>query len=131
MEFSSKPETIQAPAVQLYALLCDYERCGQLIAPQLSDFTSIENGFRFNFQGMTVCNLQLISQTPCSQVSYHIESDKKIAADIVFLITDNGDCCLLQIKASANVPFFMQAMIKKPLEKMVESAVQQIKQSLK
>lgn len=130
MEFLSKPEIIQSPAVHLYALLCDYERFGRALPPQIQDWSITENGCRFKLSGMAECSLKLIEKNPYSRVTYVIDSDKHLSVNVDFLITEKDDHCVLQIRTLANVPFFMQGIIQKFMEQMTNFALRKIKDNM-
>lgn len=130
MDFLSKPEIIQMPAVQLYAMLCDYERIARMLSSRIHDWAVTENGCRFNLNGMTECTLKLTEKKPYSQISYFIDSDKRLSANVVFMITEEGNHCNLQMMVSADVPFFMQGIVQKFIEHAVNSALWQIKDSI-
>jgi hypothetical protein len=77
---------------------------------------------------MITCQLRLTEQIPYSKVCYHIDTDNRIAADAVVNIAPAGEGSTVQVEAEADVPFFMQALIKGPVEQALNQAISKIKE---
>ena len=128
MKLCSNTENIHVTAEILWQMLIHLPQNKPATSiPHLTDWTITDNGCCFTLSNMLHCTLQLQSQTPHSKVVYQIDTDKNISAIATFLIQDNGADAQLTIEAETNVPLFMQAMIRKPLEQALNKSVVAIK----
>ena len=131
MEYSSQSEILPISSDKLYALLSDYQKFAEIIPSSFQGWSLTDDGFQFTLNGMLPCTLKINETIPYSQVSYLIESGKKLAAQMFFYIepVDEGKSSI-QIHISADVPPFMGKIIQKTIEHATESAVQSIKKRL-
>lgn len=129
MKITSNTETISATPEKIFNLLVSFAHADHAPAiPQVSDWTNLENGFRFTIAGMITCTMQLADQRPFSRIEYQVSTDKGISATAAFLIEEAGSGSQLRIEADADAPIFMQAMIKKPLEQAMNKGLAKLKE---
>lgn len=129
MKISSTTETVSATPEKMFNLIVSFAHTDQVPAiPQVSDWTNIENGFRFTIAGMITCTMQIAEQRPFSLVEYKVSSDKGISATAIFHIEDAGGLSQVNIEADVDAPIFMQGMIKNPLEKAMNTGLAKLKE---
>ena len=129
MKVNSNKETFACTPEKVFNILIGFAKTGQVPPiPQVSDWKNLENGCQFTIANMITCSMMLTDQTPFSRIVYQISTDKGISADATFHIEDMGDQCQVQIEADANAPFFMQAMIKTPIEQAMSKGLAKLKE---
>jgi len=129
MKLSSNKEIIAAPAEKVYAVLFSFSQSGTVPSiPQVSDWQSVENGFECTISNMIRCKMQLVEQKPYSHLTYQISTDKGINANAEGLIEPSGSQCTLQLVVEADVPLFIQPMVKSPLQQALDKAILKIKE---
>lgn len=129
MTLNSNIETIQASPEKAYGFLRNIVRNIQAPdIPDISNWRSDGNCCSFTMKDMVHCSMSLTEDQPNKRVSYKIDTDKGISADIAFLIeSGNNDTCQLQTEASVDIPVFLQPMIKAPLTQAMEKAMGSLK----
>jgi hypothetical protein len=132
MDLSSKTETVSMPAERLYSLLsafCDTNSPAFQEIKKMADITPVENGFSFTVANMINGVVTLKEAVPYSSVTYSINTDKKISGEATFLINGTDETHAdLQIKADAQVPFLLKAMIEEPMRRGMDQIVSRIKE---
>lgn len=129
MKLNSDKENIAASAETVYNVLLSFSKSDSVPPiPQVSDWKAVDNGFECTISNMIKCRMQLVEQVPYSRIIYQISTDKGINASAVGIIAENGGQCTLQLMAEADVPLFVQPMIKSPLQQALNRAVLKIKE---
>lgn len=129
MTINSNKETIAATPEKLYNILINFIQNNQTpIIPQVSNWTKLEDGCSFTIMNMINCSMRLTGQSPYSKVTYAIGTDKNMSANATFNIEDTNGQSELQISFDADVPIFMQMMVKSPLEQSLNKGVLKIKE---
>lgn len=129
MTINSNKETIAATPEKLYNILINFIQNNQKpIIPQVSNWTKLEDGCSFTIMNMINCSMRLTGQSPYSKVTYAIGTDKNMSANATFNIEDTNGQSELQISFDADVPIFMQMMVKSPLEQSLNKGVLKIKE---
>lgn len=129
MKLNSNKENIAAAASTVYNVLLSFSKSDSVPPiPQVSDWKSVDNGFECTISNMIKCRMQLVEQVPYSRIVYQISTDKGINASACGLIEDNGGQCSLQLTAEADVPLFVQPMVKGPLQQVLNRAILKIKE---
>lgn len=129
MKLNSNTETISATPEKLYNILINFTKNNQVpILPQVSNWQNLEDGCSFTVMNMINCSMRLTGQTPYQHVQYTISTDKNINANAAFFIEDLGTSSNLHIAVEADVPIFLQPMIKTPLEHSLNNGLHKIKE---
>lgn len=131
MEYSSKAETFSIPAGKLYGLLSDCHRLAETIPPSLGGCKLAGDELRFTLGGMLPCTLKIDSAIPESQVSYLIASGQKMSAMMDFHIEPAASGqCTLRFHVAADIPPFMDNLIRKSIGHAAENAVESLRNRL-
>lgn len=129
MKISSNPVTMSAPADRIFSILVGFAHMDHAPAiPQVTNWTTLEDGCQFTVAGMITCSMRLAEQRPFSYLVYEISSDKGISAKATFHIEEMGGARQVSIEADADAPIFLQPMIKKPLEQAMNKGLEKLKE---
>ncbi len=129
MKIQSNKENLTISPDRVFNALLNFTRNQQAPSiPQITDWTVTNDGCSFTINGMVTCYFKLSGQIPFSKVSYLIDTDKKFSATADFLIEDTDCGSIVQIVAEADVPIFMQPMLKGPVEQALNKALLKIKE---
>ncbi|MDY6347575.1 MAG: hypothetical protein SPL42_03960 [Bacteroidales bacterium] len=131
LQIDSNIETLSVTDEKAYSVLTGFMGRTLEGVPGITDWKATENGCSFSVQGVANCNVAIAERVPFSKVVYRISTDKGISADVVFTLTPVGAAeTELQGRLSADVPFFLQGMVKGLLEKFTGSAMQYLKKAI-
>lgn len=129
MKIQSNKETLATSQEKVYDTLVRFtQNAQQPPVPQITNWSADENGCSFTIDGLVTCHFRLTEQVPYSKVCYHIDTDKNLSADAVIHIDAEGTGSSVQLEAEADVPIFLQAIIKGPIEKALNQALVRIKE---
>lgn len=129
MKIQSNKETLTTSQEKVYETLVRFTQQTQMPPiPQITNWSADENGCSFTIDGLVTCHFQLMEQVPYSKIRYHIDTDKNLSADAVIHIGEDGTGSSVQLEAEADVPIFLQPIIKGPIEKAINQALVRIKE---
>ncbi len=129
MKLTSNTETIAASATKTYDFLCHLIQTTQAPPiPDITDWHADEQGCSFTIKNMITCNMRLADAVPYQYVIYHLDTDKSVSANVHFRIESMGTESTLQVEAEADMPFWIQAMLKGPMEQMMGSVMGKLKE---
>ena len=131
LHINSPEETISASPEKVYQVLTRFfERQPEGI-PGFSDWESFPGGCRFTVYDQVTCRLTLIEQQPNTHVAYQAEVESPhITATAGFDIVPKGAESVLLAKMDADVPFFLQGMVKGAVNKFMDTAMQYLKKAI-
>ncbi|MBR4786701.1 MAG: hypothetical protein IK013_02300 [Bacteroidales bacterium] len=131
MKLTSHTETIAASAANTYDFLCHLIQTTQAPPiPDITDWHADEQGCSFTVKNMVSCNMRLTDAQPYRLVTYHLNTDKSISATVNFRIESMGTDSTLQVEAEADMPFWIQAMLKGPMEQVMNSVMGKLKEAI-
>ncbi len=130
MRIESNKEIINRSPERVYQALLNFMQNSQPPSiPQISNWTVEEEGVSFSVNNMIHCRFRLVEQQLNRKVGYAIETDQNMAAQADVLIEENGsESSNVQIVADAEVPLFMQGMIRGMVEKGLNEALARVKE---
>lgn len=129
MKIQSNKENISITPDRVFHGLLNFTRNTTAPSiPQLSNWVVTDDGCSFTINNMVTCHFRIVEQIPYSKVSYHIDTDKNFSATADVHIDDLGYGSTVQIFVDADVPFFLQPMIKGPIEQALNKALLRIKE---
>lgn len=131
MKIQSNKESFSTSPERVFNALLNFTR-QELPSniPQIKDWRITEDGCSFNINDMVTCYFHLVGQMPFTKVTYRIDTDKKFSAHADFLIEDSGSGCTLQIVAEADIPIFLQPMLKGTIEQAINKALSRLKEMI-
>ena len=131
LHINSPEETISASPEKVYQVLSHFYEQPMEGIPGLSNWESLPDGCRFTVYDHVTCRLSLMEQQPCSHVAYRAEVETPhIIATASFDIVPKGSESSLQAKMDADVPFFLQGMVKGLVNQFMGVAMQYMKKAI-
>ena len=129
MKINSNSGEILAKDAKIYAMVTDLRRFGEFLPPQVQDWKAEEDYCEFSVAGMVTARLEIAEKVEFSKVVYEIKNDKNLPVKFQIDITEKGvDNSEVGIGIEADVPFFLQGMVKDPLQKVADTIAQKIKE---
>ena len=131
LHINSPEETISASPEKVYQVLSHFYEHPMEGIPGLSNWESLPDGCHFTVYDHVTCRLSLMEQQPCSHVAYRAEVETPhITATASFDIVPKGSESSLQAKMDADVPFFLQGMVKGLVNQFMGVAMQYMKKAI-
>ena len=129
MNINSKSDLIQAQDAKIYAMVTDLKRFGEFLPPQVQDWKAGEDYCEFSVAGMVTARVEIAEKVEFCKVVYEIKNDKNLPVKFQIDITEKGvESSEVGIAIEADVPFFLQGMVKDPLQKVADTIVLKIKE---
>lgn len=129
MTINSKSDIIQADNAKIYAMVTDCRRFGEFLPPQVQDWKAEEDYCEFSVAGMVTARIEISEKVEFSRVAYTIKNDKNFPVSFCININEKGaDNSEVGIEIKADVPFFLQGMVKDPLQKVADVIATKIKE---
>ena len=127
MTIISQSGNIQATDSKIFALLSDCTRFEKFLPPEVKNWKADADSCEFEIEGIAKMNIRATEKREFSQITYTLNNDKGLPASCCFDIDNQGDNCILKLTVNVEVPFFLNAMVKNPLQKVADMAVEKIK----
>ena len=129
MKINSKSGEIQAQDAKIYAMVTDLRRFGEFLPPQVQDWKAEEDFCEFSVAGMVKARIEIAEKNEFSKVVYEIKNDKNLPVKFRIDISGNGAAASqVEVGIEADVPFFLQGMVKEPLQKVADTIALKIKE---
>ena len=127
MELHGESKKINSSADKIYHLVSNCANFGKYLPPDVTGFESTTEYCKFSMKNVAEFKIEITEKQPFSLVSYRADNDKKIPIHLSIHIDNKETYSLLQIKLNADIPFFLQGMVKTPLQKFVDILEDKIK----
>lgn len=129
MTINSKSDIIQADNAKIYAMVTDCRRFGEFLPPQVQDWKAEEDYCEFSVAGMVTARIEITEKVEFSRVTYTIKNDKNLPVTFCIDINEKEvGHSEVGIGIEADVPFFLQGMVKDPLQKVANVMATKIKE---
>ena len=129
MNINSKSDTIQATDAKIYTMVTDCRRFGDFLPPQVQDWKAEEDYCEFSVAGMLKARIEITEKVEYSHVTYAIKNDKNLPVTFCIDIKEQEvGSSKVDIEIKADVPFFLQGMVKAPLQKVADTIALKIKE---
>jgi hypothetical protein len=120
MTVTAKYEPIIASAEQIYALVSNCNHFGAFIPEQVKGWEATEEGCRFTIEGIATLEIGIVEKIPCSKVKFQVSNDKNIPMGLEITIENQGNGRKIELSMMADVPIFLQPMVKKPMQNLLD-----------
>lgn len=127
MTITSQSENIQATDSKVFALLSDCTKFEKFLPREVKNWKADTDSCEFEIEGIAKMRVQAIEKTEFSKITYQLNNDKGLPASFGFDIAGHGDTCDLKLTLNLDVPIFLSAMVKNPMQKVADVAVEKIK----
>lgn len=129
MNINSKSDTINATDAKIFAMVTDLRKFGEFLPPQVQDWKAEDNYCEFSVAGMVKARIEITEKVEFSKVVYEIKNDKNLPVKFQIDITEKGvGNSDVNLGIEADVPFFLQGMVKDPLQKVADTITLKIKE---
>lgn len=129
MKINSKSDIIQAPDAKIFAMVTDLRKFGEFLPPQVQDWKAEDDFCEFSVAGMVKARVEIAEKVEFSKVVYEIKNDKNLPVRFQIDISGNGAASsAVNVGIEADVPFFLQGMVKDPLQKVADTITLKIKE---
>lgn len=126
MNVSNQTE-VRATDQKVYELLGDCRRLGNYLPEQVQDWKAEENACEFSIPGVAKANAHIVEKQQFEKIYYQIDNDKNVPLHLRFDIAGQGDACTLSVTVEIDLPIFLAPMVKGPVQKVVDLALEKIK----
>lgn len=130
LQIKTPEEKISATSEKVFNFLSNFTANKLSSVIGINNWETFDGGCKFDVQGAVSCKLQLTDKTPFSRVTYEVQTDKNINAIVSFDIIPCGESSILQANLSADVPFFLQPMLKGVANNYIGTAMKYIKTAI-
>ena len=129
MTINSKSDIIQATDAKIFAMVTDLSKFGEFLPPQVQDWKAEADYCEFSVAGMLKARIEISEKVEFSKVVYEIKNDKNLPVKFQIDISEKGvESSEVGIDIEADVPFFLQGMVKDPLQKVADTIASKIKE---
>ncbi|SRR5574344_421819 len=127
MKIENRTENIRATDCDVYKMVSDCRSLERMMPEQVKDWRVSEDHCEFTIAGIASVQIDVVEKEEFSTVVYRLSNDKNIPVMMSFLIEGMGGFCNLTVSIDAEVPLFLQSVIKNPLQKVANSIGEKIK----
>lgn len=127
MKVNGKTIHVQAKDQEIYAKLCDLNHLAKFLPEQIKDWQSTEDYCQFSIPGITTLKLSIDEKTEFSKVKYAANNDKNIPVSLSVFLDSKDDGTDLHAEIEAEIPIFLSAMVKNPLQNFVDMIADRVK----
>ena len=127
MKVNGKTIHVQAKDQEIYAKLCNLNHLAKFLPEQIKDWQSTEDYCQFSIPGITTLKLSIDEKTEVSKVKYAANNDKNIPVSLSVFLDSKDDGTDLHAEIEAEIPIFLSAMVKNPLQNLVDMIADRVK----
>lgn len=127
MKLTSEKTQIDSSNEKIFHLVSNCSNFGKYLPPDVSNFEATADYFKFDMKNIAQFKIEITEKTPFKKVVFNAANDKNIPIGLDINITEEQGKSFAQIELQAEVPFFLQGMVKSPLQKFIEVLIGKIK----
>lgn len=127
MKVCGKTIHVRANDRDIYDKLCNLSYFEKFLPEQVKEWEAGEDYCQFVIPGIATMRLTITEKTEYSKVIYTADNDKNIPVSIAIFIEGNDDGTDLHADIDAEIPIFLSAMVKKPLQNLVDMIADRVK----
>lgn len=127
MELHGESKKIYSSDEKIFHLVSNCSNFGKYLPPDVSNFEATSDYCKFTMKNVADFKIEITEKQPYRLVAYRADNDKKIPISMSIFIENKESFSLLQIHLNADIPFFLQGMVKTPLQKFIDILEDKIK----
>ena len=127
MQVNGKTINVKAKDRDIFNKLCNLSYFEKFLPEQVKDWEAGEDYCQFSIPGITTIKLSIAEKIEYSKISYAASNDKNIPVSIVIYLEDKEDGTDIHADIDAEIPIFLSAMVKKPLQNLVDMIADRVK----
>ena len=126
MKVSGKNIHVRASNRDIYDKLCNLSYFEKFLPEQVKDWEAGEDYCQFAIPGVATMRLTIAEKTE-SKIVYTASNAKNIPVSIAIFMDGKEDGTDLHADIDAEVPIFLNALVKKPLQNLVDMIADRVK----
>lgn len=127
MQVNGKTINVKAKDRDIFNKLCNLSYFEKFLPEQVKDWEAGEDYCQFSIPGITTIKLSIAEKIEYSKISYAASNDKNIPVSIVIYLEGKEDGTDIHADIDAEIPIFLSAMVKKPLQNLVDMIADRVK----
>lgn len=127
MKLNSKSLPVKATPEKIFTLTTNCRNFGNFLPEQVSDWEASDDYCKFSFQGMVTLTLRITEKVEFSKVVFEAENNHRIPVIFIIHIDGETDESTIAVETQIEVPIYLSAMVKKPLQTFVDMVAEKIK----
>lgn len=127
MKLTSKKTQIDTSNERIFQLVSNCSNFGKYLPPDVTNFEATDDYFKFEMKNIAQFTIEITEKQPFHKVVFQAANDKNIPIGLDINIMEEQGSNFAQIELDADVPFFLQGMVKSPLQKFIEILIEKIK----
>ncbi|MCK9339746.1 MAG: hypothetical protein M0P38_07125 [Bacteroidales bacterium] len=127
MIIQNQTEGIHSGADKIYATLGNFQILEKMMPEQVQNWKATDEHCEFTVSGMASFQMDIVEKVADSKIVFRMTNDKNIPILLSFDINKTGETCRLDVTIDAEVPLFLQSVIKNPLQKVADTLGEKIK----
>lgn len=127
MKVCGKTINVKAKDQDVFAKLCNFNNFEKFLPEQIQDWEAGEDYCQFSIPGVTTMKLSIAEKSEFSKISYAATNDKNIPVNIIIYVDGKNEGTDIHADIDAEIPFFLSAMVKKPLQNLVDMIADRVK----
>ena len=127
MKVCGKTINVKAKDQDIFAKLCNLSYFEKFLPEQIKDWEAGEDYCQFSIPGITSIKLSIAEKNEFSKISYAASNDKNIPVNIDIYMEGKDDGTDIHAEIDAEIPVFLSAMVKKPLQNLVDMIADRVK----
>jgi len=130
MKVNGKTIHVQANDRDIFAKLCNLSYFEKFLPEQVKDWEAGEDYCQFVIPGVATMRLSITEKTEYSKIIYTAGNDKNIPVSIAIFLDGSDNGTDLHADIDAEIPIFLSAMVKKPLQNLVDMIADRVKNEM-
>lgn len=126
MKVSGKTIHVQANNHDIYDKLCNLSSFEKFLPDQVKDWEAGEDYCQFAIPGVATMRLTIAEKSE-SKIVYTASNDKNIPVSIAIFMEGKDDGTDLHADIDAEIPIFLNALVHKPMQNLVDVIADRIK----
>jgi hypothetical protein len=120
MKLSGESKMIHNSEEKVFQLVSNCSHFGNYLPPDITGFEATETYCTFNMSNVAAFRIEITEKTPSHFVHFEATNDKHIPISLEIHISPASTGCEMKIELKADIPFFLQGMLKTPLQKFID-----------
>lgn len=127
MKLTAAKTQIQTSNEKIFNLVSNCSHFGKYLPPDVTNFESTADYCKFEMKSIAQFKIEITEKVPFSLVVFKVGNDKNIPIELKINIEDQQGSSFAEIELEADIPFFLQGMVKSPLQKFIDILLEKIK----
>ena len=127
MKVNGQTIHIQSNDKEIFDKLCNFNNFAKFLPEQIKDWQSTTDYCQFSVPGIATLKLSISEKQEYSKIAYAASNDKNIPVGITIYLESKDGGTDLHADIDAELPIFLNAMVKKPLQNLVDMIADRVK----